>query len=279
MALISKQHVLNCLMYYSCTQHFNNHIFVSHIANKSLDQIDGDSFADTVGQNGFVSFGHPVEYKRLKEFSLELGYYIDQHMPPRDYYKYNSSLTFYPDNEEMLIIYNHIDEEIEISVSNTKQLPKDIVHWNRWNLYDDVWGTVYNDNLLPSCAKDITKSINFDPKNKSKYLPIRINNTHKLKIFPRHPMWTDCMFAPKDIINLTIMTKDQIENNAEALPGFTGHPLDTRYCMDFKIKPKCFVVLDQIITQWKINSHTISDMNFIPLWYKTNQRKHFNYSV
>ena len=279
MALISKQHVLNCSMYYNCTQHFNNHRFVSHIQNTSLNQLDGDSLAKTVGDNGFVSFGNQVDYKQLKEFSLELGYYTDEHMPPRNYDKFNSNLTFYPDNEEMLVIYNDAEQNIEISVSNTKQLPKDIVHWNRWNLYDDVWGTVYNDNLLPSCAKDITKSINFDKSNKSKYLPVRINKTHKLKILPRHPMWTDCMFAPKDIIDLTIMTKDQIENNAEALPGFTGHPLDERYCMDFTIKPKCFVILDQIISQWKLNSDSIKHLKFIPLWYKTKIRKHFNYSI
>ena len=87
------------------------------------------------------------------------------------------------------------------------------------------------------------------------------------------------MFAPKNIFELSIMTKDQIENNAEALPGFTGHVLDQRYCMDFVIKPKCFIAIDQIITQWKLNSHSVTDLKFIPLWYKTNQRKHFNYSI
>jgi hypothetical protein len=266
-------------MYYSCTQHFNNKEFICNIQNESIDQLQGDSLAQTVGKKGFVSFAHPTAYDKLKQFALEVGYYLSEDLPPHDVGKYHSCLTYYPDNEEMLIIYNDIQEDIKISVCNTTQLPKDIVHWNRWNLYDDVWGTVYNDNLLPSCAKNITKAINFEQKNTSKYLPIRINDTHKLKIFPRHPMWTECMFAPKDMIDLTVMTKDQVENIAEAIPGFTGHPLDERYCKEFVIKPQSFVIIDQIITQWKMISHSKTNLKFIPLWYKTKIRKHFNYSI
>ena len=266
-------------MYYSTTHHHNNQSFICHIEHKSLSEVDGLDCSQVVAQKGFATFDHSVDFEQLKQWSLDVGYFVSDIMPDRDYSVYDSALTFYPDNEEMLIIYNSSNDDVNISVSNTAQLPKDIVHWQRWNLYDDVWGTVNNDNFSNSFVKDVTSAQNFDSKNKSKYNPVRKNNIHKLKVFPRHPMWTECMFAPKHMNELSIMTKDQIENNAEALPGFTGHPLDTRYCMDFAIKPKCFVILDQIITQWKSNSDSIKQLKFVPLWYKTKIRKHFNYSI
>ena len=230
--------------------------------------------------NGIVCWNNKISFDELKVWSFDVGYFLNHDVPNRDYTNWDTFLSLYPDNEEMLIIYNIGEDPITITLSNTVSLPGDMIQFTRWDLYDDTWGTVVNSNFIDSLAKNITESLNFSQENKHKYQPIRKNHTHKLKIFPRHPLDTPCMFAPKlHMTELRRLSKDLLNNHASEIPGFLGHATDKRYCMDYTLNPKTFIAIDQIITQWKIESGDPSHLSFVPLWYKTKIRKHFNYSV
>ena len=265
-------------MYFTRISHYRNNCFACLVENKTLENSEAILYSKIVGQYRIVIFQNPVEEDSLLRWFENLGYYSDFKMPTRDYSEYDTSLTFYPDNEEMLVIYNSSDQETTVDIINTRQLPKNINHWNVWDKYDDIWFTCENKDYNEKLAKSIVQSKNFNTSHHNKYKPVRKNRHHHLKLFPRHPMNTDAMFCPKkDVIELLRFNKYKFENHGELVEGITQHPYTDDYIKSFKIKPKTFIMIDQLMTQWRTNQ--INELSLYPLWYKTEVRKHFNYSI
>lgn len=265
-------------MYYSNISHYRNYCFACLVKSTTLNKNEAILYSKLVGGKGVVIFPYPINIKDLKEWLPNLGYYSDFILPPRDYTIFDTSLTFYPDNEEMLVIFNHSETDTEIDIINTKQLPKNINHWRIWDKYDDLWFTCKNDKFDKKYVKSITTSKNFNPQNQKNYKLVRENINHTLKLFPRHPLNTDGMFCPKkDIIEFLKFSKHKLDEPGKEIDGITNHPYTKDYIKKFVIKPNTFIILDQLITQWK-SSH-ISNLSLYPLWYKTEVRKHFNYSI
>lgn len=267
-------------MYYEAIQQFRNPKFICVNRQTSLSDLDGDMCAVVTGTHGILVNPNPFDLQDIQDWSLNVGYFLSTDIPPRNFNEFDTSLALYPDNEEMVLLYNHSDQSINVSLINTLKLPSDMVQWTSWNFYDDLWGTVYNDHFDVHQVKDIRNAVNFDPNNSNKYQPLRLNHQHQLKLFPRHPMLTPCMFAPRNHMKeIRIMTDKLVDQHGEIIEGVLSHPYDQRYQIEHMIQPKSFCLLDQLITQWKINQGSSDDFTMIPLWYKTHLRKHFNYSV
>jgi hypothetical protein len=139
---------------------------------------------------------------------------------------------------------------------------------------------VFNNNFDPKHAKSIIDAINFSQENKNLYRPARINHVHHYKLFPRHPLHTACMFSPKQYITeMKTYNKDKIPEHGKLIAGISNRIFNEQYEREFILLPNQLLILDQIITQWKIVQGDQNDLKMIPLWFKTNLRKHFNYSV
>lgn len=267
-------------MYYHVVRHQSNDRFLCVVENSTLNEIDGDDCASLVGTNGAVLFGTAFDHTQIRSWMLSLGYYINDTMPPRDYTTFDTGISLYPDNEEILIIQNTSNHAVSIQLLNSANAPKDIVNWNTWNLYDDIWAVVVNNNFDPKYIKLISRSINFDAKNKSLYRPVRVNHIQHYKLFPRHPFHTPCMFCPKHhVTEMKTYNEKILPNHGEMIEGITTRIHNEHYQKEVILSPGQSIILDQIITQWKLNQSPIDDLTLIPLWYKTKLRKHFNYSL
>jgi hypothetical protein len=267
-------------MYYKSIPHYRNSCFAGIVQNKNLDEIDGLLFSKLVGQCGISIVPYDMELQQVFEWLPTVGYYSDFKLPPRDITKFGTGLTYYPDNEEMLVIYNSNENDVSISLLNTKQLPSNIANWKVWNLYDDLWGTVVNADYQALYNKSIVDSENFESEFIDLYQPTRKNKTLQLKLFPRHPMNTTGMFCPKEhVIELKTYTKDRLDNHGEMIESITSHLYTKEYILDVTLKPNSFLCLDQIITQWKTDHQHINGLKLFPLWYKSEVRKNFNYSI
>lgn len=267
-------------MYFTNIRHHSNASFICAVENSQLNEIDGDDCASIIGTYGAVYFNTPFTDQQLRSWMFDLGYYLNDKIPPRDYNNFDTGLSLYPDNEEILIIHNNSDHEILISLINSANSPSDLLNWNTWNLYDDIWITVTNKNFDASNIKSISESKNFDTKNKPLYKPVRVNHSQHYKLLPRHPLHTACMFSPKKhIIEMKTYNEKILPNHGEMIEGISTRLYNKQYKKQVKIQPNHCLIVDQIITQWKLDQGNIHDLNLIPLWYKTNIRKHFNYSL
>ena len=267
-------------MYYSGVRHFSNPIFLCEVENKHLEEINGDNCAELVGTFGAVLFKQTFDTDQINDWKHTLGYHLNNDLPPRDFSDFDTSLALYPDNEEILIIHNSSHREICLCVINSARAPKDLINWNTWNLYDDIWVTVSNKSFDKSLVKEIHLANNFDIKNKNKYNPVRINHYHHYKIFPRHPFWTECMFSPKKyMVEMKTYNQNILPDHGVMIEGISTRIFNEQYKKEIKLLPNQCLILDQIITQWKCVDCDQRDLTLIPLWYKTNLRKHFNYSL
>lgn len=267
-------------MHYEGIRHNTNPLYLCDVLNDSLDQINGENCAEVVGTYGAVIFRQNFDFDEIKKWSNDLGYYLNDKVPPRKYDEYDTGLSLYPDNEEILLIYNNGLDPMVLSLINSANSQNDIVNWKTWDLYDDIWVTVHNPEFDPGQIKNICDAVNFSPENKKFYRPVRINAFHHYKFFPRHPFHTKCIFSPKQyMVTMKTYNQDILPDHGQMIEGISSRLFNQQYQKNVILKPGRCLILDQIITQWKIVKGQLNDLIMIPFWYKTGQRKHFNYSL
>lgn len=249
------------------------------VQNNFIEDIKGTDLAEIVAVHGFVKISNiKNSWDEIKEWKYSIGYYKNNVHSTICYNKLSSPLIFYPDNEELLLIYNNSNKDIEIEISNTCSI-NDSAKFKIRDWYDDLWALVespFTSNIY--YRKHITESINFDPKNFKNYKQMRTGESHMLKIVPRHPLRTNCFFFPYEYVKgLFEFAKHPIKNYGENVFGLAQKAINSkRYTI--KIRTNDAILIDNIICQYRFKD-SVRDIQLVPLWYKTNQRKHFNYSI
>ena len=266
-------------MYYSLVPDQNQHNF-AQIHPNDINKIDGLSVSQVVGQFGVARIQQCINHEQeIRSWLGSLGYYSNFAIPPRRYDYYDSSLSLFPDNEEMLVIYNNSTKIITCNIqTSTFTLPTVKFALRDW--YDNLWCETFNDNYNTTkhFTKNITEAVNFYSKNKTKYNPPRHNQKHLLKMIPRHPLKTQCVFYPQfSITKFKEWYAFDIEQNHRYYKDL--QKMDNLFRgFTLKIQPNDIIILDQIITKFYFDDD-ISQIKMFPLWYKTEVRKHFNYSI
>lgn len=270
---------LNTLMYYSLCPDDLPHFVEIH--NTNLEEINGITTSKLVGEYGVCIIRNcNITVNEIKDWLPSLGYYLDFAPVRKDFYNLDSTLAYFPDNEEMIVIHNKSKFDLSIKFqTSTYTLPKIKFTLKDW--VDNIWCKVINlDYSFTKCKiKNIIDAKNFDQKNIPKYNPPRFNNTQYLKILPRHPLKTECVFFPISKLDSfkewSVYDVDENHKFYKTLLTLT----DFFRPFDMIIKPNEIIILDQIIADFYFTNTIPDEVYFYSLWYKTQVRKHFNYSL
>lgn len=259
------------------------------IGNKNLRYIHGDGIAYTVSQFGCAYI--PVIQNNEQEFEKwieTVGYYCNDIVAIDDWTRYSSALTYYPDNEELLIFYNNSDRVCQIDFVNSVPACK-MENEEDLNFFDDLWVEVFNPySINPYYKKHISDSTNFDPSDLGRYKSARDNTKYSHKLMPRHPINTKDnlykdnvrgMFCPiNEHCRLKKLTKYEVDQQDVVL-GTIRSNLTSSHNQKILLGKNQILILDQLLTQVKLVENDPDSIKIHPVWYKTKLRKHFNYSI
>lgn len=249
----------------------------AHIKNHSFNDIDALECSKLVGHIGAVKIESLISQSNLMDWVLKLGYFIDNELPEQTL-DFNDNLKYFPDNQEMLVIYNQSQQDITLTIFNSREVIKKINTFKTLDLYDDMWVKVTKPKHLKDYSKNIRQSINFDLKNQHLLRPMRNGDSYLQKLIPRHPFRTPCVHLPLNIEHkdLEIYHWQKELATPEHIIGIFGSCHDAECTIDVRLHPKQTLILDQIICQYK--TQQLDQCLFFPCWYKTSVRKDFNYS-
>ena len=268
-------------MYYKLDQN------VPIIHNQDINYISGKGLSYVTGQYScsYLPFLRNT-YDEILGWKDSIGYYLNDTISIFDPYNYSSNLTFYPDNEEMLLFYNPSGVNVEIEFLNTISLLKQ-ENFDTINKYDDYWVKVSSPySLNPFYQKDITNAINYQPNEN--YKQPRFNTDFKHKLVPRHPFNTKDNMNKDNVYGLFLPEQfetaleeyqvDKVEKSDVLIATILGGLRD-QYNNKISLGKNQILILDQLTTQFRINKGDVSQLKIHPLWYKTNVRKNFHYSI
>jgi len=259
------------------------------IQNPDVNFIDGLLTSYVCGQNGCVYLPNITNVKeQIYSWKDEVGYYHNNNVAIFDFYSFSSQLTYYPDNEEMLLLYNKNNDPIEIEILNSvlcfKKEDFDLVD----HTYDNLWtniSTPYTENRY--YKKHITMAHNIADEDKGKYRPSRFNKQYTSKVVPRHPLNTKDnknkdnvygAFLPYHLPNIFLRFAKDITEDSDIINGtIKSSMLNNKKTI--VLEHNHILILDQLTTQFRIKSGRTNDLTIFPLWYKTKVRKNFNYSL
>lgn len=266
-------------MYYSLEPPSNFHNF-AEIQNNNIDQIDGLLLSTVIGQYGVCRIQQcQNSLQEIEQWLLSLGYYYDSVVPQAILGQHDNYLSHFPDNEEILVFYNNSSRPIKIHIENSTQILPTLKFAVK-NWFDDLWCETINHefNTSKHFFKDIRKAVNFESSNRSKYNAPRFNHRHLLKMLPRHPLKTACVFYPEPRINsIKEWSVFDLDENYQYYKNLFTTTLYRGF--EIEIKPHDIVLLDQLITRFYLEPCNELEIKIYPLWYKTEVRKHFNYSL
>lgn len=271
MELVFLMLVQNCMIY--------KKLPFCQVHNNFIDDIDGQDLSVLAGTHGFVKIENiQNDMNEIEDWQFDIGYHKDYFHSTVDYGKLSSPLFFYPDNEELTLVVNKSNKNIDIEISNTSTII-DSAKFKVKDWYDDLWSLVQNPfSINRYYSKHITQAINFQEKHTSKYHPVRINNQNFIKLVPRHPLGTSCMFFPAPyVIGLYEYAEKPIDNYGEHVFGLSSKTENSKKFV-ITIKHNDVILIDNIICQYRFKN-LAKGINLIPLWYKTNLRKHFSYII
>jgi len=270
-------------MYYSLE---NN---VPYIQNTDTANISGRGLSYVVGQYGCAYVPHlKSNPQELLSWKDSIGFYKNDVVSIFDYYNFSSSLTFYPDNEELLFIHNPEMTVVDISFYNTIPAFKRLSPEEQ-NFYDDLWVDISSPYTVnPYYQKDIRQSHNFEFFGKDNYKQPRTNTRFKHKLVPRHPLNTKDNLNKDNVYG--IFLPDQFEKKlqefqkddvarSDVLMATILQGLQKDFTNKISLGNNQILILDQLTTQFKISKGDVSQLNIHPLWYKTTVRKNFHYSI
>lgn len=269
-------------MYYSLEPEKDKFFKYAEIYPNNIKNISGLHLSEVVGTHGICKISNcQNNLDEIETWLPELGYYTDFLLPPRSFSEqYETSLALFPDNEEILVIYNNSDQPFNCHIQ-ISHLNLPIVKWSIKNWYDDLWLKITNHNFDSNkhLIKDVRQAINFDQSNRAKYNPPRLTSTYSLKMIPRHPMKTQCVFYPYQYVEQAKeWTVTEVDSNYKYFNDlsmqknlFTGSIIT--------VNPSDILILDQIMTQFYLSDFDLNNIKMYALWYKTAVRKHFNYSM
>ena len=266
-------------MYYSFLKKHKSNLDISILTvhNSNLSEIPGKDCSLLVGKYGCVILENEQNFDDITNWGLDLGYHKDNKLPNFSINNFVCNLKYFPDNEEILLIHNPSNEDCEIEIFNSLEVIKKIVTEKTIDTYDDMWIKVDKPKNIIDITKNITEANNFPVENKSRHRPSRNSDYYIQKILPRHPLRTQCLYIPLDIdykdLEMFYWTKNIADSHISY--GLYQALQDPESRITINIKPKQSIILDQIICQFKIITHT--NLNFLPFWYKTEIRKDFNY--
>ena len=136
-------------------------------------------------------------------------------------------------------------------------------------------------------SRDIRKSLNFDKKHFDLYQEPRFLKKNFLKLVPTHPLGMKGIYFPHlNISSITDKRKTPLSNHHEIYESIKKeYILSGRYTYQHEWENGDIVLSDQLTGVHKRNNIWKSDM-FLErellrsaCWYKTNKRKHFEYSI
>ena len=257
------------------------------IHNKDINYISGNGLSYVTGQYSCSYLPYlRNSYAEILAWKDSIGYYANDTLSIFDPYNFSSTLTFYPDNEELCLIYNPGEMIIEIEFLNSVALLKN-ESLEKIDQYDDYWVKVSSPySLNPYYQKNIKKSINFEPDENYKQPRYNTNFNHKL--VPRHPLNTKDNINRDNVYGLflpeqfeTTLEKYQLEKieDSDVQVATLLGGLRNQYNNKISLGKNQIVILDQLFTQWRINKGDVNQLKIHPLWYKTNVRKNFHYSI
>lgn len=251
---------------------------LAQIQNHYIDQISAYDCANLVGTVGSVKIEALATLNEIKKWVLELGYFTNQKIPSQQNSNFTDNLKYFPDNEEMLLLFNNSNERVEITVFNSTEVIKKNATFKTLDLYDDMWVKVVKPNNIDDCSKNIKDSLNFNIENATRYLPMRCFDHYLQKLVPRHPFYTPCLHLPLDIEHkdLEIYYWSKSLATPEQIISIYGCCHDPECSVVVELLPYQSLIIDQIICQYKISNH--QHIEYFPCWYKTKNRKSFNYS-
>jgi len=109
-------------MYYSLEPPSNFHNF-AEIQNNNIDQIDGLLLSTVIGQYGVCRIQQcQNNLQEIEQWLLSLGYYYDSVVPQAILGQHDNYLSYFPDNEEILVFYNNSSRPIKIHIENSTQI-------------------------------------------------------------------------------------------------------------------------------------------------------------
>lgn len=270
-------------MYYK----FENEIAV--VQNLDLYYIDGLLTSYLCGQNGMVYLPNiKNNHGDVNSWKDQVGYYYNNNVSIFDYYNFSTNLSYYPDNEEMILLYNHSQIPIQIEVLNSVLCFKKEDFNLVFHTYDNLWTNIsnpYSENR--HYKKHITMAHNIAEEDKKRYNSSRFNKSYTSKVVPRHPLNTK-----DNLYNDNVYGAFLPYHMPNQFLEFSKHPVADSDIINGTIKSSLYankktitmeqnqiVILDQLTTQFRISNGNVNDLSVFPLWYKTKIRKNFNYAL